>query len=117
MSNLEELTLSLRVQHRASFIDGTHLNKYVVSQMPHLRTFNLDIVNEYIRINEQVKPSPDDIRRIFIQAGYNVDCHIVYHRHGIRRCHIYSLPFNTERMCHTGGSARIGWDRIFTSPA
>jgi hypothetical protein len=67
MTYLEKLTLSLRVGNKDSFIDGTYLNNYMLSYMPHLHTFHFDIVTEYVRINEQQpKPTPDDIRRTFI---------------------------------------------------
>ncbi|CAF1265116.1 unnamed protein product [Rotaria sordida] len=74
MSNLERLTLSIRVRGRNSFIDGIYLHNYVLSQMPHLHTFIFNIVTDFVRINQQFKPSSDDIRRTFIEKGYHVDC-------------------------------------------
>ena len=101
MTHLEKLTLSLRVGERNSFIDGTYLNNYILSQMPRLHTFHFDIVNEYVSINEhQPKPTPDDIRRTFTERGYHVDCYIDYRFYNSGRCHVYSLPFHSERMCH-----------------
>ncbi|CAF3263786.1 unnamed protein product [Rotaria sp. Silwood2] len=69
--------------------------------MPHLHTFHFDIVTEYVRMNEQqLKPTPDDIRRTFTERGYHVDCYIDYGFYNSRRCHVYSIPFDNERMCH-----------------
>ncbi|CAF3838903.1 unnamed protein product [Rotaria sordida] len=98
MVHLEKLTLSLRVGGKNSFIDGTYLNNYILSQMPRLHTFHFDIVTEYIRINEQQpKPTSDDIRRTFTERGYHVDCYIDYDFYNLGRCHIYSCSFDMER--------------------
>ncbi|CAF3908703.1 unnamed protein product [Rotaria sordida] len=98
MSNLEKLTLSLRVRGRNSFIDGIYLHNYVLTQMPHLHTFIFNIVTDFVRINQQLKPSSDDIRRTFIEKGYHVDCSVEYNDAKGGRCHVYSLPFNIERI-------------------
>jgi hypothetical protein len=98
---LEKLTLSLRVGKKNSFIDGTYLDNYILSQMLHLHTFHFDIVTEYVSIDgKQPKPTPDDIRRTFIARGYHVDCYIDYQFYNSGRCHVYSLPFQMERICH-----------------
>ncbi|CAF1399029.1 unnamed protein product [Rotaria sp. Silwood1] len=69
--------------------------------MPHLYTFHFDIVTEYVSINEQQpKSTPDDIRPTFTERGYHVDCYIDYEFYNSGRCHVYSLPFHTKRMCH-----------------
>jgi hypothetical protein len=99
MSHLEKLTLSLRVTQRTLFIDGTHLENSISGQIPHLHTFIFDIVNEHVIINEEVSPSFDDIRRTFIQRGYNVDGYIDCQKYSNTmwsRCHVYSLPSNME---------------------
>ncbi len=98
MSHLEKLTLSLRAHDQAKFIDGTYLNNYILSKMPHLQKFIFDIVTAYVQIDQQLKPSSDDIRRTFIQKGYHADCYIDYHFKDMGRCHVYSLPFHMERM-------------------
>ncbi|CAF4934528.1 unnamed protein product [Rotaria sp. Silwood1] len=69
--------------------------------MPHLYTFHFDIVTEYVSINEQQpKSTPDDIRPTFTERGYHVDCYIDYEFYNSGRCHVYSLPFHTKRICH-----------------
>jgi hypothetical protein len=100
MLHLEKLTLSLRVRDRTSFINGTHLDYYILSKMVHLHTFIFDIVTECVMIYAQPELSPDDIRRTFIEKGHHVDCYIDYHYRNIGRCHVYSLPFNMERIRH-----------------
>ncbi|CAF3903582.1 unnamed protein product [Rotaria sp. Silwood1] len=98
MSNLEKLTLSIRVRERNSFIDGTYLHNYVLSQMPHLHTFTFDFVTNIVRNNQQFKPSSDDIQRTFIEKGYHVDCYVDYDDSITDRCHVYSLPFNMKHI-------------------
>jgi hypothetical protein len=101
MSHLEKLTLSLRVSRRNSFIDGTHLENSFLRQLPYLHTFVFDIVTEHVIINEQVNPSFDDIRRTFIQRGYNVDGYIDCNNYLDTmwgRCHVYSLPSDMEYL-------------------
>ncbi|CAF4100424.1 unnamed protein product [Rotaria sordida] len=98
MSNLEKLTLSLHVSKRNSFIDGTYLHNYVLNQMSHLHTFIFDIVTDFVRINQEFKPSSDDIRCTFIERGHDVDCYIDYYHYNIGRCHVYSLPFNMKHI-------------------
>jgi hypothetical protein len=100
MTHLEKLTLSLRVVEQNAFIDGTYLNNYILSQMPYLHTFHFDIVTDHVTINQQHRPTPDDIRRTFMERGYNVDCYINYQFYNSGRCHVYSLPFHMERMCY-----------------
>ncbi|CAF3591643.1 unnamed protein product [Rotaria sp. Silwood1] len=69
--------------------------------MPRLHTFHFDIVTEYVSMNEQQpKPTPDDIRRTFTERGYHVDCYIDYEFYNLGRCHVYSIPFDNERLCH-----------------
>ncbi len=48
MSNLEKLTLSVRIRGRTSFIDGIYLHNYILSKMPHLHTFICDIATQFI---------------------------------------------------------------------
>ncbi|CAF3531715.1 unnamed protein product [Rotaria socialis] len=79
MSQLEKLTLSLCVTHRASFIDGTQLYNDVLKNMPHLQSFFFYIVTEYVQMKKELVPLCDNIRRTFVENGY-------------------SLPFNMERM-------------------
>jgi len=89
MSQLEQLTLSLGVFERTTFIDGTHLNNEILSQMSHLHGFIFDIVTHFVFSNEERK-SINDIRSTFVQ---DVDCYIDYLPNGRGRCHVYSLPF------------------------
>jgi hypothetical protein len=112
MSQLEKLTLSLCVRHRTSFIDGTHLNNNIISKMPYLHTFIFDIVTECSRFDGKYLQSSDDIRRPLIQKGYHVACYMDRPSDGIRRCHIYSLPF-TMKYINTITS-KFCFDGVFT---
>ncbi|CAF3581036.1 unnamed protein product [Rotaria sp. Silwood1] len=79
----------------------TDIYNRIFGQMPRLHTFHFDIVTEYVSMNEQQpKPTPDDIRRTFTERGYHVDCYINYEFYNLGRCHVYSIPFDNERLCH-----------------
>lgn len=96
MTQLETLTLSLNVHKRTTFIDGTHLNNEILSQMPHLHTFIFDIVT-HIEITNGEQQSIDDIQRTFVQ---DIGGYIDYIPHEVGRCHVYSLLF-TMKYLHT----------------
>ncbi|CAF3340005.1 unnamed protein product [Rotaria sp. Silwood2] len=98
MSQLEKLTLSFYVHGRTSFIDGAHLNNYIISKMPYLHGFNFDIVTEIVIIKNEYLPTSDDVRRPLIEKGYNVDCYVDYLGTERGRCHIYSVSSTMERM-------------------
>ena len=91
MSALEQLTMSLYVENRTSFIDGLHLNNEIQSRMPNLSTFIFNIHTNNVHFSEDDRPSSDNIRRTFIQ-GTSFDCYVDYDWSGAGRCHIYSLP-------------------------
>ncbi|CAF5179822.1 unnamed protein product, partial [Rotaria magnacalcarata] len=49
-------------------------------------------------MNEELLPTPDDVKRALIQRGYNVNCYTDYSVFSNGQCHIYSLPFTMDRM-------------------
>ncbi|CAF4211793.1 unnamed protein product [Rotaria socialis] len=67
MLQLEELTLSLIVGDQTSFIDGTHLVNNILNRMSYLQTFIFNIITEYVRMDEELLPTLDDIERPLIQ--------------------------------------------------
>jgi hypothetical protein len=111
MSQLEKLSLSLRIRSRTSFIDGNHLNNHIIRKMPYLHTFIFDIVTECIAMDEKDFVSSDDIRRPLIENGYDVACYIDYYPSVINQCHIYSLPFTMKSMNTI--SSRFSFSGIF----
>ncbi|CAF4846009.1 unnamed protein product, partial [Rotaria magnacalcarata] len=72
MLQLEELTLSLIVDNRTSFIDGTHLINNILNSMSYLQTFIFNIITEYVTMDEERLPTLDDIEQPLIQRGFNV---------------------------------------------
>jgi hypothetical protein len=98
MLQLEELTLSLIVDNRTSFIDGTHLVNNILNKMSYLKTFIFNIITDFVRMNEELLPTLDDIGRPLIQRGFNVKCYTDYNEFYMSQCHIYSLPFTIEWM-------------------
>ena len=100
MTHLEELTLSIGIRNRSSFLDGIHFNDHILSSMPKLRTFTFDIDMEIIGINAEYLPSSNDIRRTFIEKGHGADCYIDHRSRQRSRCHVYSFPFPLNTL-HT----------------
>lgn len=43
MSNLEELTLNIRIEYRTRFVDGTQINNEVLVDLPRLSKFTFHI--------------------------------------------------------------------------
>ncbi len=98
MFHLEELTLSLVVYHRESFVDGTELVHDIVSQLLNLRTFIFSIITEGVDLSEELIPSHDVISHALIERGYDLDCYTDYNVFNRGQCHIYSLPFTMDHM-------------------
>ncbi|CAF3504874.1 unnamed protein product [Rotaria socialis] len=98
MSQLEKYALSLIVRCRTSFIDGTHLVNDILSKMSYLHTFIFNIITYNVRMDEELLPTPDDVKRALIQREYNVNCYTDYSAFNNGQCHIYSLPFAMDRM-------------------
>jgi hypothetical protein len=97
MSQLEQLMLSVRIANRYAIIDGKFLDDNIRIHMHHLHTFYFEIVHEDVIIDAPLETS-DAIRHAFKQRGYNVDCYIDSLTFYGGRCHIYSLPFQMDRM-------------------
>ncbi|CAF3118465.1 unnamed protein product [Rotaria sp. Silwood2] len=96
LSSVEHLTLLLAIYINESdrFIDGFHLERNIVSYMPHLRQFNFHIRSilqdsSYIEV--------DTIRQSFINQQ-SADCTIDCFNNQYSQCHIYSLPFIGNRL-------------------
>jgi hypothetical protein len=97
MTYLENLTLSLRLSERTSFIDCDYLKNSLLNHMSSLQKFTFNFCIDHLWINEdEVKPSFDSIRRTFIENGYNIDGYVYYTNYShqiLGQCHIYSLPY------------------------
>ncbi len=97
MSQLEQLMLSVRISNRYAIIDGKFLDDNIRTHIHHLHTFYFEIVHEDVIIDAPLETS-DAIRHAFKQRGYDVDCYIDSLTFYGGRCHIYSLPFQMDRM-------------------
>jgi hypothetical protein len=97
LSNVEHLTLLLagNVTESNHFIDGFHLQRNIVSYMPHLCQFHF-----HIRSILQNAPyiDIDTVRQSFIEKQQSVDCALDYFDNNYGQCHIYSLPFIGTRL-------------------
>jgi hypothetical protein len=94
MSQLEELTLYIRITNGATFITGTHLDNEILIHMPQLHTFTFYITSETVINNPVIRVSSDDIqqtftniknRQIFCMVDYLADLNII--------CRVFSIPF------------------------
>src|SRR4051812_40186081 len=97
MSNLEELTLFLKViRTQLPYIDGTHLFNDILINMPLLNKFtfsiNTHVLDECVKID---LPTNNDIQNSFIKIGYKqVDSYVDVNLSKIgAKCHVYSLPY------------------------
>jgi len=99
MTNLNKLSLYLRVNHREKFIDGTHLHKQIVMQMQQLHRFIFYISTE-IEIDDSVaRLSSNDIEQTFTNFGYHqIACNVNYYSQCEAICHVFSLPFIFDRV-------------------
>ena len=100
MTGLEELSLRLFVTDRSTLIESTHLNREILSNLPYLRTFNVDIVTYCLTLSGEVLEQPTkEIQHL----SYNGECHplVCYTarpQHRSARSHIFSLPFMFDGM-------------------
>ena len=99
MTGLEELNLRLYVSQRSTSIDSTYLNRQIIAHLPHLRTFNFDILTYTSSLSEVLEQSTEESQHL----SYNGRFHpLVYYtdrlEHQSVRSHIFSLPFVFDRM-------------------
>jgi hypothetical protein len=97
LSSVVHLTLLLAINVSKSdhFIDGFHLERNIVSYMPHLQQF-------HFHVRSILRDAPyteiDTIRQSFIEEPQSVDCALDYFNNQYGQCQIYSLPFLGNRL-------------------
>ncbi|CAF3885979.1 unnamed protein product [Rotaria sp. Silwood1] len=96
LSSVKYLTLLLAIYITKSnrFVDGFHLERNIVSHMPHLCQFDFHIRSvlknfSYIEL--------DIVRQSFVKQK-SMDYTIEYFNNRYGQCHIYSLPFIGDRL-------------------
>jgi hypothetical protein len=99
MSNLEKLTLYLRIEDRDRFIDGTHLQDEILVYMPQLHSFAFYICT-YAKTTGLIHHlSNEDIQRTFTNIGQQHVASIVnYNDPEQIVCYILSIPFIFDRL-------------------
>jgi len=102
MSNLEELTLFLRVKRfNSTFIDGKQLYNDFLIYMTQLQKFSFSIHTQLMNKDVGIKlPSSNDLRNSFFELGYKDidafgDINFVNHR---ANSHIYSVPYQFKKF-------------------
>jgi hypothetical protein len=102
MSNLETLTLYLSLDLYTSFIDGNHLKKDIINQLPRLNKFLFNIYS-FININDLMyQPSNEDIQCTFKNFNDYKICSSVdyFPKEENSLCHIYSHPYRLKHYDH-----------------
>jgi hypothetical protein len=104
MSHLEELTLNISIENRATFVDGTHIHNEILIHMPQLHTFIFHISTDVEIADGDHRLSYDDIQQTFNKVGYQQVAGII--QYGIHNgiCHVFSLPFSFDRLERTGNT-------------
>jgi len=93
MSNLEELTLNIWIEHRTRFVDGTQINSEILVHLPQLYKFTFHISTEVAQQHLVHHLSDDDIQRTFANIGYQqVGCFLT-NNSGSTKSDVFSLPF------------------------
>ena len=94
MSNLEQLSLYLRINWGARFLDGNDLKENILNRMSRLNHFEFYIRSSMFIRNQMYLPSTKDIQRTFIH--FPVHPIISYVDYFLKakesQCHIYSYP-------------------------
>jgi len=111
MSNLEELTLYLRILGGSTFISGTHLDNEILIHMPRLHTFTFYIISENaIADAAAIRISNSDIEQTFTNIEHKalsdrpVTCMVDYFEHYKMICRVFSLPFKFHLLEHIGNN-------------
>jgi len=98
-SNVEYFTLLLAIGLTGNeinhFIDGSDLEKDIISHMPHLHRFNFHIRSI---LKDMPNVELETIRQSFIKRQQPVDCVIDYFNNNYGQYQIYSLPFIGTRL-------------------
>jgi hypothetical protein len=99
LSHIEHLILLLAIGVKDTgpdhFIDGSDLQRDIVSYMPHLRQLDFHI-RSIFRHAPYVEL--DTIRQTFVKYEQSIDCALDYFSNEYGQCQIYSLPFISTRL-------------------
>ncbi|CAF1364571.1 unnamed protein product [Rotaria sordida] len=117
MSNLEELTLFLKViRTQLPYIDGTHLFNDILINMLLLNKFTFSINTHVLDGDVKIDlPTNNDIQNSFIKIGYKqVDSYVDVNLSKIgAKCHVYSLPYEFDTFFGLTNSFRRGnFDKV-----
>jgi len=98
MYNLEQLTLYVSIENRTRFVDGFELENEILIHMPRLHTF-IFYIKTQIEVDDSVlELSNEDIQRTFNNVRFSqVGC-IAQYCFDEAVCHVFSLPFTSDRL-------------------
>ncbi|UJR34875.1 hypothetical protein I4U23_027653 [Adineta vaga] len=99
MSNLEKLTLYLRIKDQDRFVDGTLLQNEILVHMPHLHWFTFYICTYINTDGLQDQLSSEDIQRIFTNIEQHHVVNIINHSSCEEiTCSVFSIPFTFDHL-------------------
>ena len=103
MSNLEKLTLYLRIKNQDRFVDGTLLQNEILVHVPHLRSFTFYICTYINTDGLQDQLSSEDIQGTFTNIGQHHVVSIINHSSCEQiTCSVFSIPFTFDRLQDIG---------------
>jgi hypothetical protein len=103
MSNLEKLTLYLRIKNRDRCIDGTLLQNEILVYMPQLHSLTFYICTCINTVGLLYHLSSEDIQRAFTNIGQqHVASTINYISSEQIKCSIFSIPFTFDCLEDVG---------------
>lgn len=97
MEYLEELSLSIIVDHRSTFIDGNHLKNEMLKYLSHLQilTFNIRTYCSEMSSEKMYMQLNNDISRTFLHWPYGEVCsYMIHYPKNVVRSHIFSAQCN-----------------------
>ncbi|CAF3942622.1 unnamed protein product [Adineta steineri] len=103
MSNLEKLTLYLRIENRDRFVDGTFLQNEILVYMPQLHSFTFYICTFINTIGLLHHLSCEDVQRTFTNIGQQHVASIInYISSEEMTCSVFSIPFTFDCLKDIG---------------
>ncbi|CAF1421404.1 unnamed protein product [Rotaria sordida] len=103
MSNLEKLTLYLRIKNRDRFVDGILLQNEILVYMPQLHSFTFYICTCINTVGLLHHLSSEDVQRTFTNIGQQHVASIInYISSEKMTCSVFSIPFTFDYLENIG---------------
>jgi hypothetical protein len=105
MSNLQDLTLYIRIDQRNRLVDGIQLENDILIHLSKLKTFVFYICTNISANHPLISLSKDDIQRTFSNVKFGqIGCIMNYMKESVIRYHVFSLPFIFDHIEFIGNN-------------